>query len=335
MAAGGAPVAPARDDVTVDPDDLYGLPLESFVAERGALARALRGEGRRAEAAAVAGLRKPSVAAWAVNQVVRTQEPDLRALLEAGAAVRDAQAALLAGRADGRALRAATDAERAAVDRLVVAAGGLLSAEGHELSAAIIDRVADTLHAAALDEDARREVEGGRLARELRHVGLGAGLLAAPPPPPPPPPRWRPGPAPPAAKPAPGPRRAGRRAAKDQVEPDAEAAARATQAAAAERAEAERAEHERAEHERGIAEAIARTASVGARRLAERSDRALRSAEERRERAARALGEADVALAEAQARAEAAAAARQEADAEVERLRGGGGPTPRRRPRRA
>ncbi len=335
MSARAAPAAPARHDVGVDADDLYGLPLERFVEDRGALARALRGEGRRVEAAAVAGLRKPSVAAWAVNQLVRTQDPDVRALLEAGDAVREAQAALLAGGGDGRALRAAADAERAAVDRLVAAAGGLLSADGHELSPAVIDRVADTLHAAALDEDARREVAGGRLARELRHVGLGDGLLAAPIPPPSPPTRLRR--APPAVKPAPGgrPGRPGRRRTADADDADAEAAARATQAAAAAQAQAERAEAERAERERAATLAAARAASVAARRLAERADRAVRSAQERRERAAGALEEAQATLAEARAQARAAAQARQEAEAALERLGGGSASTPTRRPGRA
>ena len=54
-------------------DELYGLPLERFVPERQALARELRTGGRREQAAEVASLRKPSVAAWAVNQLVRTQ----------------------------------------------------------------------------------------------------------------------------------------------------------------------------------------------------------------------------------------------------------------------
>ncbi len=55
-----------------------------------------------------------------------------------------------------------------------------MSSEGHELTQATLDRVSDTLHAAALDEDARGQVREGCLERELRHVGLGAfGELAA------------------------------------------------------------------------------------------------------------------------------------------------------------
>ena len=61
-------------------DDLYGLPLDAFVPERDALAKRLRAEGRRDEAAEVKALRKPSVAAWAVNQAVRSQPRAARAL---------------------------------------------------------------------------------------------------------------------------------------------------------------------------------------------------------------------------------------------------------------
>ena len=139
----------------MDADDLYGLPLDRFVAERGALAKSLRKEGRRDEATDVAGLRKPSVTAWAVNQLVRTQRAAMQELLDAGDELRDAQSALLAGDGDARALRTAAERERAAVDDLVAISRGLLSSDGSELSATVMDRVSDTLHAAALDE-ARR-----------------------------------------------------------------------------------------------------------------------------------------------------------------------------------
>ncbi|HEV2775045.1 MAG TPA: hypothetical protein VGV90_05600, partial [Solirubrobacteraceae bacterium] len=183
----------------MDADDLYGLPLDQFIPERGALTKALRADKRRDEAATVAALRKPSVAAWAVNQLVRSQRAGVQDLFAAGDELRDAQAQLLSGSGDGRTLRAANERERAAVDELVQAARGLLSSDGHELSPAVVDRVADTLHAAALDEGARAQVREGRLERELRHVGLGLGESADPfAAAPPAPPQQK---APPAAKP--------------------------------------------------------------------------------------------------------------------------------------
>ena len=154
--------------------DLYGLPLERFTEERNALARRLRQEGDREQGAEVAKLRKPTVAAWAVNQLVRTQKREFDALLKAGDALQKAQAGLLGGDVDPAALRKAADAERGARERLTAKARGLLSSEGHELQPAKLEQVSDTLHAAAIEEQSRAQVRDGCLVRELRHVGLGA-----------------------------------------------------------------------------------------------------------------------------------------------------------------
>ena len=52
-------------------DALYALPLERFTPERDALAKDLAADGDRAGAARVKALRKPVVAAWAVNALAR------------------------------------------------------------------------------------------------------------------------------------------------------------------------------------------------------------------------------------------------------------------------
>src|SRR5262245_53136433 len=109
-----------------DADDLYGLPLEQFVPERAALAKALRADGDRDEAARVAKLPKPSVAAWAVNQLVRTQRAAVEELFDAGDAVIAAQSALVSGSGDAVMLREAAQRERAVADGLVETARGLL-----------------------------------------------------------------------------------------------------------------------------------------------------------------------------------------------------------------
>jgi hypothetical protein len=166
-----------------DHQELYGLPLEQFVSVRGTLAKALRKDGHREEANEVSSLRKPSVAAWAVNQLVRTRSAEIAALFEAGDGLQHAQSELLAGRGGGSALREAVARERDAVGALAEHARGLLSSDGHELTPAALDRVSETLHAAALDEDARAQVKDGCLERELRHVGLGGLDAAAPAPP--------------------------------------------------------------------------------------------------------------------------------------------------------
>src|SRR3954451_15499756 len=157
-----------------DADDLYGRPLDAFVPERDALAKPLRADGDRAAADAVKALRKPSVAAWAVNQAVRSQPKAARTLWDAGDALIQAQEELLGGSGDAAALRAAVEGERTAVDALVEAARGLLTSEGRDLGDATLERVRETLHAAAIDPEAREDVAAGRTTRELAHAGLGA-----------------------------------------------------------------------------------------------------------------------------------------------------------------
>jgi hypothetical protein len=295
----------------MDVDGLYGAPLHLFVAERDEVVRTLRKQGEREEAAKVAKLRKPSVAAWAVNQLVRTQPQSVAELFDAGDALREAHRTATAGRGDGSTLRAASQRERGAVDVLLEAARGLLTSEGHELSPAVIDRVADTLRAAALDPDSRELVRGGRLERELRHVGLGVGPAAAGADvAPAAPPRRQ------EARSAPGGRRTPGVSATKKGAPAVKEASTPKQA---ERRE-ERAEAERLKRERAQALKAAREIEAKARRRAERTTRAVRVAQERRDRAAEDLQDADKALAAAQAQAEAAAAEHDRIREQLERL---------------
>ncbi len=64
-------------------DLLYGLAPDRFVAERTALVKRLRAAGHREVAAEVGRLRRPTVVAAALNQVLRARPDDLEALLAA------------------------------------------------------------------------------------------------------------------------------------------------------------------------------------------------------------------------------------------------------------
>ena len=63
---------------SADIDRLYALPREEFTPQRDELAKRLREEGDRDGAAAVKALRKPTIAAWAVNQVQRDRPDEVR-----------------------------------------------------------------------------------------------------------------------------------------------------------------------------------------------------------------------------------------------------------------
>jgi hypothetical protein len=156
-------------DLTDVESRLYGADLDAFVRERSAAARELRGEGKRAEAAAIAKLPKPSVAAWMVNRVAREQPDLVAALLDAGARLREVQ--LGAGSAAD--LRAAAEGQDAALRAVMRRIETIAADRG---SATTLDRVRETLHAAALDADLAEQVRRGVLVREQRAVGFPAGI---------------------------------------------------------------------------------------------------------------------------------------------------------------
>ena len=137
-------------------DELYGLPLSEFTQARNQAASELRKAGRDAEADQVKALRKPSVAAAAVNRLVREHRRDVEAFLQAAAVLRDAQ---FAGKGD---LQAATKDEREALERLTRAGG---------------EPVRQSLLAAAVDEQAARELLAGRLEQALDPRGFDTLLV--------------------------------------------------------------------------------------------------------------------------------------------------------------
>ena len=160
-------------------EELYGLPPGDFTRARDARAKELRGDGERDAANAVKALRKPTVAAWALNQLARRREKDLAALLSAGEKLRAAQEELLSG-GDRPEFQDAAAQERAQVAKLAADAT-TMATEAGERSGGLLEKVTETLHAAALDEDTAEELRLGRLVKERDAIG-GFGAMAGAPP---------------------------------------------------------------------------------------------------------------------------------------------------------
>ncbi len=153
--------------------ELYVGDFEGFVARRNEVAKRLRADGDSDEADRVKVLKKPSRVAWAINQVSAREKKLRDELLDAGAALREAQERLLGGEADRADLRSAGDREQAAVERALDAVGAAARDAGADLSSASVERTRQTLHAVALDEDVRREFEDHRLTTDHEPAGLG------------------------------------------------------------------------------------------------------------------------------------------------------------------
>ena len=103
-------------------------------------------------------LSKPTAAAGAVNRLVREHAADVTAFLTAAAELRDAQLT------HGSHLLAATERERELLAKLVSTGG---------------QAVRRSLQAAAVDEDAARQLVEGRLETELEPRGFGTLLAHA------------------------------------------------------------------------------------------------------------------------------------------------------------
>jgi hypothetical protein len=165
-----APPLASVPDLDRELDSLYDLPLEEFTKARNDLAGRLRKAHQSEAAAEVRGLKKPTLVAWAANRLAR-DEPKLTAsLLEAGERLRETQQRALAGGAKQDEVADAAAAEREAIRALLTAARRQF---GDRATSALLDKLSQTLRAAAVDATARALLEHGRLTEELKAVGFG------------------------------------------------------------------------------------------------------------------------------------------------------------------
>ena len=150
-------------------DELYGAPLDDFVAERKRLTKRLEGD----EAKELAKARKPNVAAWALNQLARRERRDVDLLLDAGHRLRQAQAGVLHG-AEKAAFEDARRKEGDALRRLTKAAERLLRESRGSAGASALGRIGDGLRAAAITEEGRELLARGRFVEPPQLTGFDA-----------------------------------------------------------------------------------------------------------------------------------------------------------------
>src|SRR6266853_1527405 len=145
----------AYDRIQMNRDDavaqLLAGSLNEFTNARNAKAKELKAAGERDLAAEVAGLKKPPVAVWAVNQLARRNKLVLERLRRAGEGVVQAQSGAVAGR-KGAALqlRSASDALQRDLEGAVREAGNVLRAGKHAADESTLRRVQEMLRLAAV-----------------------------------------------------------------------------------------------------------------------------------------------------------------------------------------
>jgi hypothetical protein len=161
-------------------DELYAAAPEQFVATRARLAKELKAAGHADVAAELARVRKPPLAAWALNQLSRRHRREVDLLLDAGHRLREAQAAVLRGAKRDVFQRARSD-EAKALGRLLDQAESLLE---ERASPTVLGQIRESLEAAAVSDEGRALLARGRFTAPITRHGfdlvsdLAAGLPA-------------------------------------------------------------------------------------------------------------------------------------------------------------
>jgi hypothetical protein len=158
------------DELEADVDALFQLPLAEFTGARNALAARLKKNGReneKADAVKVKALAKPSVSAWAVNQLYWDHREEFDQLIALGERFHKAQKS---GKVAD--MRTALDARREALTELSELATSLLLAAGHNPAPDTIHRITTTLEGISAYASGRDGPRTGRLTHDVDPPGF-------------------------------------------------------------------------------------------------------------------------------------------------------------------
>jgi len=156
-----------------DVDALFKLPLAEFIGARNALAAQLKKSGRGDDAVLVKALVKPSITAWAVNQLYWNHCEAFDRLIASGERFQKQTSA-----AKVTDMRGALDVRREALTHLSDLATSLLQDAGHSSTPDTIHRITTTLEAmsamSAMSARASRSdaARPGRLTQDVDPPGF-------------------------------------------------------------------------------------------------------------------------------------------------------------------
>ena len=167
-----------KDHLEEDIDSLFGLPIAQFTAARNVLVARLRKDGRADDADRVKSLAKPSISAWAVNQLYWKHREAFDTLIAAGKQLRTAHTLQLTNKAADT--RGPSAVRREALATLLRLVDALLRDAGHSPTPETMRRISTTLD--ALSANALTPgVAAGRLIEDVEPPGFEslAGLVPA------------------------------------------------------------------------------------------------------------------------------------------------------------
>ncbi|MDN0200578.1 hypothetical protein [Streptomyces sp. S.PNR 29] len=143
-------------------DELYTTPPSDFVSRREELALAARTAGRAEDARRIHAARRPTLAAWAANLLLRSEPEESLRFLELGRSLREAYQTL-----DAAGLKELSAQRRRVVSALSRQAAQLARDAGHRLSGTVQEEVEATLRAVLAGQEAADRWAAGRLQSAL------------------------------------------------------------------------------------------------------------------------------------------------------------------------
>jgi hypothetical protein len=159
-----------RGNLEDDVDALFKLPLAEFTGARNDLAARLKRDGRANDSNFVKALAKPSISAWAVNQLYWNHREAFERLLSTSQRFRQSQTSHPAARmAD---LRGSLDARGEALSHLSNLATVLLREAGHNPTPDTIHRITTTLEALSAHATLSDGPTPGRLTQDVDPPGF-------------------------------------------------------------------------------------------------------------------------------------------------------------------
>jgi hypothetical protein len=159
-------VRPLENDV----DALFKVLLNEFIGARKTLAVRLKQGGHASEADRVKALVKPSITAWAVNQLYWKHQEEFDRLIETGQRFRQAQTSRAAGKMTD--MRVSLEERREVLSDLSKLAEALLRDAGHNPSLDVIRRITTTLEAMSAYASLPHGLRPGRLTHDVDPPGF-------------------------------------------------------------------------------------------------------------------------------------------------------------------
>ncbi len=159
-----------KNDLEREIDALFNLPLAEFTSARNELAARLKKTGQGEAAVFVKTLAKPSVTAWAVNQLYWNHRVAFDRLIASGERFHKAQTSRLAAKSAD--MRNALDARREALAQLAEFAASLLGNSGHNPAPETIHRITTTLEAISAYASRSDAPRPGRLTQDVDPPGF-------------------------------------------------------------------------------------------------------------------------------------------------------------------